>query len=108
MKHRSLTEDRGMEGGHAHRTAKCIALRVSARFYGSAASSSTVKRAPGADDSNPLTDGTGCKCAETGPGDRGLRLRPAGRYLISTLAPCSSRAALIFSASSRLTPSLTG
>ena len=36
---------------------------------------------------------------------------PAGSiraYLISTLAPCSSSAALIFSASSRVTPSLTG
>ena len=36
------------------------------------------------------------------PGDAGRR------YLISTFAPCASRAALIFSASSRVTPSLTG
>src|SRR5205823_8385906 len=33
---------------------------------------------------------------------------PRPHYLISTLAPCSSRAVLIFSASSRVTPSVTG
>ena len=39
---------------------------------------------------------------------RGRASRPRRHYLISTLAPCSSRAALIFSASSLVTPSLTG
>src|SRR5215218_196082 len=43
------------------------------------------------------------------PGPRaGRASRPSCHYLISTLAPCSSRAALIFSASSRATASLTG
>ena len=42
-----------------------------------------------------------------GPGREAALPPPSRNYLISTLAPCSSRAALIFSASSLAMPSLT-
>src|SRR6185295_17670739 len=56
---------------------------------------------------------TGSAACGARPEARGVRRgitapEPLPGYLISTFAPCSSRAALIFSASSRVTPSLTG
>src|SRR6516165_4873371 len=82
---RSLTEEEGKGKGRAHRRSRIPRdLEMSNGAMACAtALSSCVERA--ATERDPV--------------------RPD--YLISTLAPCSSRAALIFSASSRVTPSLT-
>src|SRR6188508_1880093 len=96
MKHRSLTEVGRKKGGRAHRRSRIPRFSVLSNtpktwYWG--------QPGPGG-------------ASQGWMGQRAERCPSPGRadcpdYLISTFAPCSSRAALIFSASSLVTPSLT-
>src|SRR4029450_1880433 len=93
MKHRSLTEEEGEKGGRAHRRGRIPRFSILPN--------------------GPVHGRRSAACC-SGRRDAGTRIGYRHRnargtsYLISTLAPCSSRAALILSASSLATPSLTG